>query len=92
MLCEWIAATVQASRRHSAAEMNRGGPVAAISLSALCMHCAARLAAERIALQFGVIPVCSPPRPTPNPSLMAFVLQVHICMSSITMGVGGCMG
>ena len=53
MCWEWIAATVQAIRWHLEMELNRGGPVAAISLSTICMQCVACLSAELIALQFG---------------------------------------
>ena len=95
MLWEWITATVQAIRWHVAVERrNRGGPVAAISLSQQCACIAQHAWQQSPSLQFGVIPVCSLPHPTPDASLSAFVLQLHIPVKSISMGVGagGCMG
>ena len=65
-------------------------------LSLQCMQCAARVSGEHIALQFGLILVCCPsaptPNPVPNPLLKAFVLQLHISLQLMSPGVGGCMG
>ena len=91
MRWEWIAATVQAIRWHVAVEMNRGGPVAAVSLSTV--HALRSTPGSRTHC-FAVWCDSSlfPPHPTPNASLSAFVLQLHISVKSVTMGVGGCMG
>ena len=103
MCWEWIAATVQAIRLHLETELKRGGTVAAISLSTICLQCIACLSAELIALQFDLIPVRrlphhtpnfgTPPLPTPNAFPKALVFQRHIAAQSANEhGGSGCMG
>ena len=62
------------------------------SLSVLCMHRTIRLVAGPISLQFGVIPINSPPYPTQNASLSVFVFFLHVSVQLIRMGASGCMG
>ena len=56
-------------------ELNRGGPVAAISLSSVHAVCSTLVSRAHC---FAVCLNVFPPRPTPNASLNAFVLQLHV--------------
>ena len=73
MLWEWIAATVQAIHWNLAMELNRGGPVAAISISSVRAVSSTPVSRAHC---FAVWCVYVPP--TPHPKCNALVLQLQV--------------